>query len=486
MKGVSKQIFVKAVVCPTLGWQLRCGELAGGLVWAKLTPGEKFRIEQGLEIGRRARELYPEGSLVKDVNLVSSARKTEALMADPGVPVIFEGTFIIDGYVTRADVLKRKGDGWHMSEVKSAANDREQFIDDMAYTAMVIDRCGFNISGVSLLLVSRDFRLGMANEALFAEVDHTEEVLARVDEFKTIWQQIEEITRASEKPEPQLVYECRRCELFGECVGRDIANHIFDVPRLSQSKFDELAESGIVCIEAIPDGFPLTENQVRVRDCVLTGSPFVGGGLGSELSSISWPAYYLDFEAVMTAIPLYPDIAPYTQIPTQYSIHKCSGVGVVIDHRDYLADPARDCRRELAENLIDDLGEDGSIIAYSTYEKTVISSLGKLYPDLTEKLDSLAGRLIDLEAIIRKNYYHPDFHGSTSIKKTAPVLVPDLSYDGLEIGDGDSAMVVFAYMAQGKYKDLEKIRSIRRNLLEYCKQDTMAMVRLHQSLVECV
>ncbi len=481
MKSVSKQIFLNVLVCPTLGWLSRSGEIAE----AELTLGERFRIEQGIKIGKRARGLYPDGLLIDNMDLVSASKKTKSLMDDPSVPIIFEGAFLIDGLVTRADILKRKGDSWRVFEVKSGVNDKEEFIDDMAYTAMVIDRSGFNISDVWLILVSKDFRLGMENEKLFVEIDHTDEVLERVEEFKPLWQQIEKITRAPVKPEPQLLFECRKCELFKECLGKDIDNHIFNIPRLSQSKFDELTESGIVCIEAIPDGFPLTENQARVRDCVLTKSPFVGDGLKSELRSISWPAYYLDFETVMTAIPLYPDMAPYTQIPTQYSIHKCSDVGLIIDHLEYLADPSKDCRRELAENLINDLGEEGSIIIYSTFEKAVINNLGGLYPDLSEKLNSLAGRMIDLVAIIQKNFYHPEFHGSASIKVTAPVLVPEVSYDNLEIADGDSAMAAFAYLALGKYEGREA-ETMKRNLLEYCQQDTRAMVKLHQRLAEYV
>jgi len=232
----------------------------------------------------------------------------------------------------------------------------------MAYTTMVIDRYGFDISTVSLLLVSKDFRLGMKNKDLFAEIDHTAEVLDRVEVFKPFWEKIEEITRKSVKPESQLRFECRKCELFRKCLGKGIDNHIFEIPRLSQKKFDQLVGSGIVCIDAIPNRFPFTENQAVIRNCVQAKKPFIGKTLKSELKSISWPAYYLDFETVMTAIPLYPDIAPYTQIPTQYSIHKCSEPGYVIDYFKYLANPNRDCRREIAENLINNLGEKGTII----------------------------------------------------------------------------------------------------------------------------
>ncbi len=477
-KNVSKEIFLNGLVCPTLGWLMRSGEIT-----EVLSPGDKFRIEQGLEIGRRARELYPEGILINEVDLTVVTNRTENLMEDAGVTVIFEGAFLTDSFAARADILKRTDNGWHLCEVKSSINDREEFIDDMAYTTMVLQRCGVTISGISLLLVSKDFRLGMDNKKLFTEIDHTEEVLAKVEEFKPSWEQVEKITRAPEKPEPVLIYECRGCDLFKDCLGKDTRNHIFEIPRLNQSRFSELTASGIFRIEDIPADFSLTENQARARDCVVSGQAFVGENLRIALESITFPAYYLDFETVMTVIPLYPDIAPYTQIPTQYSIHVCPDTNSVPEHREYLADPTRDCRRQLAEKLIRDIGKEGSIVAYSAFEKAVINSLVRWFPDLSKELNSLSERIVDLEAITRKNFYHPDFHGSTSIKRTLPVLVPEMSYNGMEISDGDSAMAAFACLALGKYEAGEA-ELIKRQLLKYCEQDTMAMVELHRKLLE--
>ena len=185
----------------------------------------------------------------------------------------------------------------------------------------------------------------------------------------------------------------------------------------------------------------------------------------------------------MTAIPLYPDIAPYTQLPTQYSIHKYSDVGIFDDHLEYLADPSKDCRRELAENLISNLEQSGSIIIYSSFEKTVVNSLASLCPDLSGKLTALIDRMVDLEAIIRNNYYHMGFQGSTSIKRTLPTLVSEMTYDNLEIGEGSSASAAFACLALGRY-DNAAAESVKRNLLVYCEQDTQAMVKLHERLYE--
>lgn len=260
---------------------------------------------------------------------------------------------------------------------------------------------------------------------------------------------------------------------------------IFEIPRLSEPKFKKLMSLGVVSIENIPDIFPLTENQQVVKNCVQSGKPFIADGLRNELESISWPPYYLDFETVMTAIPLYEDIAPFTQIPIQYSIHKCASPGQILSHSEYLADPNRDCRRKLAESLINHLKGEGSIVVYTNFEKNIISGLSKEYLDLSSDLNALIDRLVDLEAVIRKNYYHPGFHGSTSIKKSLPVLVPGTTYNKLEIQDGETASAKFAFCALDKLDEHES-KSIRKDLLLYCRQDTCAMVKLHESLVRLV
>jgi hypothetical protein len=148
---------------------------------------------------------------------------------------------------------------------------------------------------------------------------------------------------------------------------------------------------------------------------------------------------------------------------------------------EYLADPSRDCRKELAETLVKDLAKRGSIIVYSGFEDRIIRSLASHHSVLSSRLTALPKRMVDLEAIIKRNFYHPGFHGSTSIKRTLPVLVPGMSYKGLAIGEGDTAAAAFAYLARGKYKG-DEAKKAKQNLLKYCKQDTLAMVKLHEAL----
>jgi len=480
MRNITKDIFLNAIQCPTLGWMIRNEVISK----RTMTIGDEFRMDEGKYIGKQARKLFPTGILVDEKNLTDALDKTKELIKDSKVKVIFEGTFSVNNYFTKADVLIRKKVGWQLFEVKSAVNDKAEYIDDMAYTAIVIKLSGLKLSKIALLLLSRDYRLGMSTNNLFNEVDHTEEVLDRMKAFEEWFEKIDCITSHEKCPKPKLKFECKKCEIFSECVGKDIKNHIFDIPRINKSKFDKLLKLGIQKIEDIKDDLLLTEIQQKVKKCVQENKVIIEDGLKTELDSITWPAYYLDFESVKFAVPIYPDVIPQCQIPTQFSIHKCSGIGCEEAHFEYLADPSKDCRKEIAEKLIQAMRGGGSIIIYTSYEKTIINALRERYPEFSKELEDLVSRMVDMNAIIKSKINHPDFHGKTSLKVVLPILVPEMSYDEFEIADGDSALAIFAYMALGRYHSKKEIEDIRENLLKYCKQDTFAMVRLHQCLID--
>ena len=86
--------------------------------------------------------------------------------------------------------------------------------------------------------------------------------------------------------------------------------------------------------------------------------------------------------------------------------------------------------------ILDAVGSEGSIVVYSSYERGVMKRLAEEFPQYREGLLALYDRLFDLLAIVRTHYYHPDFHGSYSIKAVLPALVPDMTYSNLEISIG--------------------------------------------------
>ena len=91
-------------------------------------------------------------------------------------------------------------------------------------------------------------------------------------------------------------------------------------------------------------------------------------------------------------------------------------------------------------------------------------------------------RFVDLHAIVRNHYYHPAFFGSFSIKAVLPALVPEMDYKNLAVQDGTQASFAWLKMVDPKTAEKEKA-AIQAALLEYCGQDTLAMVRVREELL---
>ena len=149
-----------------------------------------------------------------------------------------------------------------------------------------------------------------------------------------------------------------------------------------------------------------------------------------------------------------------------------------LDHHEYLADKAA-LPLELVESLEQCIGPVGSIISWhKTYENTRNMEMAALYPQKADFLNDLTQRMVDLEDVFTTGYVDIAFGGSTSIKKVLPIIVPDLSYDDMDIGDGTAAMDGWKKMLNMPV-GIERDRQ-REALLEYCKLDTLAMVRIYQ------
>jgi hypothetical protein len=479
MKYINKAVFLNYLKCHTLGWKTKKNILPklSGL-------NNELLTLEGRNIHKEALKLFPYGVNGKRFKLENPGVSCKDLIASLEInKSVYAISFVTDNFYAKPDILKKLEDNsWHLFEVKSGSRYKVKYTNDISFNMMVLSKLGMRISKSSTLYLSSDYRIGMDSSKLFTEVDCSEKVEIKIQEFLGIADKASKDLQSEIMPPPVLKRCCKNCRIFDVCIGKDAKKHIFDLPRLSILQTDQLIAMGVCAIDKVPDDFELTERQKIVKNCVLTDTRYVSGDLKVELENIKQPFYYLDFESVTTIMPLYPNIYPHTQILTQFSLDKTNEFGDILKHYEYIADQTRDCRKDIAEKLIEYLDKEGSIITYANAERIIISKLGLLFPDLSEKLNKMIERIIDLELIIRKNYYDINFHGRTSIKKILPVLIPDMSYDCLDIGEGGDASAVFAFMAMGLY-DGGKIKKTKDNLLKYCAQDTLAMIRIHQFLI---
>ncbi|MGH7730278.1 MAG: hypothetical protein ACRENJ_03410, partial [Candidatus Eiseniibacteriota bacterium] len=94
-------------------------------------------------------------------------------------------------------------------------------------------------------------------------------------------------------------------------------------------------------------------------------------------------------------------------------------------------------------------------------------------------------KLLDLLPVVRHHVYHPKFAGSFSLKNVLPALVPDVSYDDLDVKEGATATLLLWRLVfeTESLQPREKAR-LRRALLAYCERDSWATVKLLERLRE--
>ena len=232
----------------------------------------------------------------------------------------------------------------------------------------------------------------------------------------------------------------------------------------------------------IPEKYKLSEkNQIQVA-CEKTDKPHIDKKKIKEfLSTIQYPAYYMDFETCGWVIRIFDKSRPYQQIPFQFSVHVVTEKGAEPEHFSFLADGTNHPRPEFMAKLKEVMGTKGSVIAFNAgFEIGILKKCTEVLPKYKNWVESIEERMIDLLQPFRDfDYYHPKQDGSCSLKQVLPVLTGK-SYDDMEIGDGGTASAEYYRITfTDDNKDKDKVRKL---LEEYCGLDTMGMVDIIEQL----
>lgn len=445
----------------------------------------------GDEVGERARLLFPGGVLVAEEarQHAQALRRTRALLANAAVPAVFEAAFEHAGVRIRVDALERlPGGRFGLREVKAATSVKDHHVDDLAIQRFVLEGAGLALGPVELVYVNRDYSRGANGvdwQRFFRRQDCTRPVARRLRELRENVERFHAVLAQRAAPDVEPGPHCHRpfgCEFWGHCTREKPPDWVYHLPRLRPRRLAELRAAGHERIALLPDDAPLTALQRRVRDAVRGGRPFVSRGLAAALRPLGLPAWYLDFETLAPAVPLYTGTRPYEPVPFQWSLHRLLPGGQLTE-RGFLARGDEDPRRRLAETLVSTLcGDDAPIAVYSGYEQAQIAGLMESVPELADALYAISTRLVDLLDVVRQHVYHPAFGGSFSIKSVAPALAPGLGYHDLDVADGATASAWFLRIARREFARDEEAR-LRQALLAYCARDTLALVEVHRALM---
>jgi hypothetical protein len=451
-------------------------------------------FNQGTNVGIFSQQLFPNGvdaSPPDHFKIQESVLKTEEFI-DNGESIIYEATFQYNGVLVALDILVKDEEGWKAYEVKSSTSISETYINDTAIQYYAITNSGIELKDISIVFINNQY---VKNGNIdVKELFTVESVLERVKEVvPTIPNQIESFKKLISQdsvPNTDIGIHCSTpygCDFMGHCWKHIPEYSIFNISNLYTTKKFELYEKGIVSFEQIDlNNSKLNSNQILQVTSELNKTNYIDkDNITQFLKDFEYPLYYLDFETMTSAVPIYDNSRPYQQLVFQYSLHIQNENGE-LEHREYLAEASQniDPRIKFVKQLINDCGATGDILVYNIgFERGKLNDLITIYPIYANELTNIIGRLKDLMIPFQKKwYYTPAMKGSYSIKYVLPALVPELSYQDLEIKEGGTASSIFTQMVKGEFQgDIEKTKI---DLLEYCKLDTYAMVKILEKLKE--
>jgi predicted RecB family nuclease len=430
-------------------------------------------------------EAVPGGALIAD-NTDRSQMVLETAKAIKGnVSIVYEASFVHEQVFVAIDILEKNTEGWTLIEVKSSASVKRHHHLDAAVQAWVAKANGINITRIELMHLNSKHNAA-GPESLFQRTDITKHVQKQLPQIPNVASQLREMLEG-ENPDVQTGSHCKQpypCEFMQRCHPPQGNDHIDRLYRVKKPIIQKLRDAGIEKISEIPDDIPLPQIAVRQRTALQNQSVAIDPNLLTALDTISFPALFIDFEAINSPLPAWDGAHPYEQIPVQVSMHLVQEDGTM-SHHPWLAEGPEDPRPELAKAVLSIAEKASTLVAYfANFEQRMFRMLAAfLPPDEGAQLIRKCDHFVDLLPLVRNHVYHPDFGGRFSLKKVLPALIPALAYDDLEIQSGNiaSTQLEAFILNQNPPPGPDRDR-LREHLLAYCERDTVALVHLTKEL----
>ena len=488
-KRISKSQYTRGLQCVKNLWLYNYRKD----LMEEVSDSKQAIFDQGHEVGEWARQYYKGGIMLEQgpEDIAGALEETQTLIKK-GKKLLYEATFMAEDVLVRCDILRKVGNAWHLIEVKSSTQLKDAHLGDIAIQKYVLEAAGLKVAKAFLMIIDTSYvKDGPIDpHKLFKLEDVTEAIGGAEAEVPGTLKHFFKIL-ANQKKEPAIdigahcsdPYDCDFCAY----CWKDIPAHsIMNLPRLSQEIKDELRAKGILKLKDFPKNIDLCSAAADYVHVAKTGKPIILEEEVKEfVGSLTYPLYHLDFETINPAVPLYDGLRPYMQMPFQVSLHIQQKRNGPLKHLEYLADAKKDPRADLVDFLIKSIGPTGTPLAYCAgFEKSVIKGLAGYSPRKAKKLLELAERFVDLAAPFRSRHVLlPKFCGSYSMKAVLPALVPGMTYEGMAVGNGSDAQNAYKALLSATLTP-EEDAQLRKDLIAYCGQDTLAMVKVLDWLIK--
>lgn len=481
---ISKSQYIKGQQCPKALWySLHRKDLAPPTDAAK-----QALFDSGNDIGEWAKQCYAGGVEVTEPHYkVREGAAATAKFVAAGETAIFEATAIhpVDGTYARIDILRKvQGtDAFDLIEVKGSIGVKEYHLEDMAFQCRVFMAAGYRINQCFMMLIDNNYvRSGAIDpQLLFKLEDITAMVLAKQSTIGATVAALTAIVTSTAEPTVSIGARCSKpfeCDYIDHCWHGVPEYSLYNV--FYGKKADEIVEIlGSYEVKSLsPELMPSGAKETDVTS-------YLSGQVHAELDNIrrfllrlTYPLYYLDYETIGSAAPIFDGTRPFQSIPFQFSLHIEQARGADLQHFEFLHTDMTDPREAFIAALIKYCSGTGSVVVYNQpFEQGVNEKLIADFPEHAAAIKAINDRMVDLLVPFRSRWlYHPRQNSSASIKKVLPAFT-DLSYANLGITDGMAASQQYLDFIQGKLQP-EEAKALWHNLTEYCGLDTLAMKAL--------
>ncbi len=475
---ITKSDFVRFAECPLYAWLCK----------------NRPDLMEDYVMSRIARQ----GQKVEDIALKLLEGKTELL---------YQPKAYTDKFYARADILKPSANGkaHHLYEVKSSTQVKKEHLPDLCFQYHVFTLAGYKLDSINLVLVNSDYtydeKVGLEPDQFLKIVDMTTDIQALMPKYEGLIEQAYKILTSPEEPRVKALKKSLQyppTEKFVEYYYRSVPDYsIYDILRITQKSLETLAGEGIIKITDIPDDWFNSDSQNLQVELTKQKTAFIDyEEIARELGALEYPLYFLDYETINPAVPLYNGMKPYRQIPFQYSLHVAESPESLksgdLKHFEFLHTEKSNPVPHLLKTLKQNIGPTGNVVVwYKSFEKSRNSEMAEMMPEYAPFLEDVNNRVYDLMDIFKKDYVDYRFRGSASIKQILPVMAPDLSYTDLEIAEGGSASEAI-FQITGINNDLapdntppltpDTRAQLITDLKKYCERDTLAMVEIMRAL----
>ncbi len=455
----------------------------------EISSEQESMFDFGAEVGRYAQELFPGGVLVPYSDLSHSEQLSMTQNAiSNGASTIYEGAFSFNEVFVKADILHLGPDGWELYEVKSSANQKEHYLDDIAIQYYVIFGTGLHLAKASLVHINKEYvRQGPVDvEQLFTIVDLTD----KIPEMQAdVAEKLAAMKAMLQNPIPDIDIspncdDPNTCPFHGHCWAHIPENSVFDFRGTGRPNAFELYRQGTVRMEDVPADTLGWRQKLQLNGLINQKDYVDKEAVKAILNSLWFPLCFMDFETTyMVPVPLFDGMRPYEQLPFQYSLHVIEKEGDDPVHHAYLAKDLKNPCEEFLSNLLAAIPPGTCILTWNkTFEVKRLEELAAKFPEKRAEINAVVEHIRDLMAPFRdKSIYHWEFNGSYSIKNVLPALVNGYSYENLPINSGDMASAAWVRMI--REQDLNEQQRLYSELLDYCHLDTLAMVLIWKEML---